>query len=81
MAASFSKKDALGTWLDSPAAGGLTESNRTRLTEAVKGAEPGIYLEAQRRMGPQLVAHLLMILLILAGNAVYLVNRRRGGAR
>lgn len=77
----LSKKDALGTWLDSPAAGGLTESNRTRLTEAVKGAEPGIYLEAQRRMGPQLVAHLLMILLILAGNAVYLVNRRRGGAR
>lgn len=32
--------------------------------------------EAQRRMGPQLVAHLLMIGLILAGNVLYFLNRR-----
>ncbi|HEX6985980.1 MAG TPA: hypothetical protein VF170_11420, partial [Planctomycetaceae bacterium] len=33
--------------------------------------------EAQRRMGPQLVAHLLMIGLIAAGNVLYFLNRRR----
>lgn len=35
------------------------------------------YLEAKRRMGPQLVAHLLMIALIIAGNWVYFAERRR----
>ena len=39
---------------------------------------PKKYLEARRRMGPQLVAHLLMIALILAGNWVYFSERRRG---
>lgn len=38
------------------------------------------YMEARRRMGPQLVAHLLMILLIVAGNVVYFAQRRSGGA-
>ncbi len=37
----------------------------------------GKYLEAQRRMGPQLVAHILMVLLIIAGNVIYLVERKR----
>lgn len=32
--------------------------------------------EAQRRMGPQLIAHLLMIGLILAGNVLYFLSRR-----
>lgn len=32
--------------------------------------------EAQRRMGPQLVAHLLMIALIIAGNVLYFMTRR-----
>lgn len=32
--------------------------------------------EAQRRMGPQLVAHMLMIGLIIAGNVLYFLNRR-----
>ena len=41
---------------------------------------PKKYLEARRRMGPQLVAHLLMIALIIAGNWVYFVGRRRGEA-
>jgi hypothetical protein len=38
---------------------------------------PPKYQEAKRRMGPQLVAHLLMIALIVAGNVLYLVGRRR----
>jgi hypothetical protein len=44
---------------------------------------PGKYLEGQRRMGPQLVAHILMILLILAGNVIFFIERKRGsgGAR
>lgn len=40
--------------------------------------EPGKYLEAQRRMGPQLVAHVLMILLIIMGNVIFFVERKRG---
>lgn len=35
------------------------------------------YLEAKRRMGPQLIAHLLMIGLIIAGNWVYFTERKR----
>ncbi|MHC4273524.1 MAG: hypothetical protein ACYSUR_07625 [Planctomycetota bacterium] len=38
---------------------------------------PARYLEGIRRMGPQLVAHVLMILLIIAGNTIYFVGRRR----
>ena len=38
------------------------------------------YLEAQRRMGPQLIAHVLMVVLIVAGNFVYFVGRRREAA-
>ena len=34
------------------------------------------YGEARRRMGPQLVAHLLVIGLIVAGNVIYLMQRR-----
>ncbi len=41
----------------------------------------GKYLEAQRRMGPQLVAHLLMIFLIIAGNVIYFIERKRGARR
>jgi hypothetical protein len=37
------------------------------------------YLEAKRRMGPQLIAHVLMILLIIAGNYVFFVQRHREG--
>lgn len=39
------------------------------------------YLEGLRRMGPQLVAHILMILLIIAGNVIYFFERRREAAR
>lgn len=38
----------------------------------------GIYSEARRRMGPQLIAHVLMILLIIAGNIAYFMERRQG---
>ncbi len=35
------------------------------------------YLEGIRRMGPQLVAHLLMILLIILGNVIFFVEKRK----
>lgn len=37
----------------------------------------GKYTEGIRRMGPQLVAHLLMILLIILGNVIYFIERRK----
>ena len=39
---------------------------------------PGAYSEARRRMGPQLVAHVLMILLIVVGNVAFFAERRKG---
>lgn len=39
--------------------------------------EEGQYLEGIRRMGPQLVAHLLMIFLIIAGNVIFFLDRKR----
>jgi len=43
------------------------------------GLEPDpIYQEGIRRMGPQLVAHVLMIVLIVVGNIVYFMQRARG---
>ncbi|NNF44040.1 MAG: hypothetical protein HKN62_13540 [Phycisphaerales bacterium] len=40
---------------------------------------PGKYTEGKRRMGPQLIAHILMVLLIIAGNIIYFVGRTREG--
>lgn len=37
--------------------------------------------EGLRRMGPQLVAHILMVVLIVTGNLIFFIERRRGGAR
>lgn len=34
-----------------------------------------------QRMGPQFVAHLLMVFLIILGNVIFVIDRRRGGAR
>jgi hypothetical protein len=43
-----------------------------------RGEEPdGKYLEGIRRMGPQLVAHVLMILLIIAGNIIFFAEKKR----
>jgi hypothetical protein len=39
------------------------------------------FLEADRRMAPQLVAHLLMIGLIIGGNVLYFMQRREGRSR
>ena len=39
------------------------------------------YLEAKRRMGPQLIGHMLMIALIIAGNVVFFMGRSRSGKR
>jgi hypothetical protein len=36
--------------------------------------------EALRRMGPQLVAHVTLILLIIVGNAIFFIGRSRGDA-
>ena len=41
---------------------------------------PGIYSEARRRMGPQLIAHMLMIALIVVGNIIYFMERKKGGS-
>lgn len=45
--------------------------------EAGQLDESGKYFEGKRRMGPQLIAHVLMILLIIAGNIIFFVERRR----
>ena len=39
------------------------------------------YLEGLRRMGPQLVAHLLMIALVIVANILYFVDRQREARR
>jgi len=42
-----------------------------------QGVSEDRYREGLRRMGPQLVAHLLMIVLIVGGNVIYFMQRRR----
>jgi len=59
------------------------------LLAAIKGAAEyeqlvfpdGSRREARRRMGPQLIAHLLMVGLIIAGNGVYFSARRAASRR
>lgn len=48
-----------------------------QLVQAEDGRVSGIYAEGRRRMGPQLIAHVLMVILIIAGNVIYFVGRRR----
>lgn len=62
-------------------AASLSPELKAELIAAVDAPIPGKYLEGQRRMGPQLVAHLLMVFLILAGNAIFFMSRKRGGSR
>ena len=46
------------------------------------GTDPNpVYLEGLRRMGPQLIAHLLVILLIVVANVLFFADRRREAAR
>jgi hypothetical protein len=54
----------------------------TLLTEAYPElASNSKYQEGLRRMGPQLVAHLLMIVLIIAGNAIFFIGRKQEARR
>ena len=59
----------------------LSPAQKELLVDIAHDPEPAVFLEAQRRMGPQLVAHILMIILIVMGNVIYFANRRRGGTR
>lgn len=43
--------------------------------------KPDVIGQGRVRMGPQLVAHLLMIALIVLGNVAMIASRNRGGAR
>ncbi len=48
------------------------------VNSAYSGPEPDPkYLEALRRMGPQLVAHVMIIGLIIVANVLFFINRRR----
>ncbi|MDA0803063.1 MAG: hypothetical protein O2819_04825 [Planctomycetota bacterium] len=52
------------------------------VNEVIKAANPGkplppAYMEAQRRMAPQLFGHLLMVGLIIVGNTIFFVKRRQ----
>lgn len=58
----------------------LTEKYPRLLDPNRKTAPPGLF-SGRGRMGPQLVAHLLMIGLIVIGNAIYFAARRRGADR
>jgi len=52
------------------------------VVDAYGGEEPDAkYFEGRRRMGPQLVAHLLMIALIILGNVIFFADRKREVSR
>ena len=70
----------VSTWTGSADAAALSPETKARLIEIATSPIPGEFLEGQRRMGPQLFAHLLMILLIILGNVIFFAQRRRGGA-
>jgi hypothetical protein len=91
----FSKKMVAGsTGVQAPGLYPYIPSQLTGLLAAIKGAaeyeqtlldqypelaeNPGAR-EAQRRMGPQLVMHLWIMLLIVAGNIVFFAARKRQG--
>ena len=44
------------------------------------GTTPDKYLEAQRRMGPQMFGHLLLVGLIVLGNVIHFTRSRRASA-
>jgi hypothetical protein len=39
------------------------------------------YFKARQRMGPQLIAHLLIIFLIVVANILYFIEKRKGVTR
>jgi hypothetical protein len=48
-----------------------------KIDGTAKRATPEKYQEAKRRMGPQFVAHILMVVLIILGNIAYFTERSR----
>ena len=46
----------------------------------MKASALGSSTAAMQRMGPQFVGHLLMIVLIVIGNIIFFIDRKRGGA-
>ena len=46
----------------------------------MKNSSLGSSTAAMQRMGPQFVGHLLMIILIVIGNIIFFIDRKRGGA-
>ena len=49
--------------------------------EKYSGKNDANYQEGQRRMGPQLFAHLLMVGLIIVGNVIFFMQRRQEKTR
>lgn len=82
LAKEFAKSPgAAEEWTVSGAAASMSPEAKAELIRVADAPIPGKYLEGQRRMGPQLVAHLLMVLLIIVGNTIFFLSRKRGGAR
>ncbi|MFO0872405.1 MAG: hypothetical protein U0575_00350 [Phycisphaerales bacterium] len=59
---------------------GASEYEKLMAEKYGTGDDPK-YNEGRRRMGSQLVAHVLMVLLIIVGNIVYFAGRRHGAGR
>lgn len=73
------KPAQVSTWTESAEAADLDPKTKAELITIATAPIPGEFLEGQRRMGPQLFAHLLMVLLIILGNVVFFAQRRQGG--
>ena len=81
LAAKFEADPAqASTWTETAAAASMSPEAKAELISMATAPTPGVFTEALRRMSPQLVAHLLMIFLIIVGNVVFFVTRKRGGA-
>ena len=78
-AALAGKPQQVSTWTVTAEASTLTPEAKAELIQLATAPIPGEYLEGQRRMGPQLFAHLLMVFLIILGNVIFFAQRRRGG--
>ncbi|HCS51369.1 hypothetical protein [Rubinisphaera sp.] len=53
---------------------GAAEYETLVVGKYIEGEPKAVYQEGRRRMGPQLVAHLLMVFLIIAGNTLYFLQ-------
>ena len=70
----------VSTWTESSEAAALSPETKARLIDIATTPIPGEFLEGQRRMGPQLFAHILMVLLIILGNVIFFMQKARGGS-